>query len=136
MGCIDHPAGSHEDANMSNVILAIAVRGPEDQIACLGFGAGKAVAHSAVVLSLGRPGNRFPLCFADSVLSESCMRLKLASPEKRQSGRRIGYRSSRIRRLKGRSTLLHPIHMAILLLLQLHRRYLILSLNFHHPKYL
>ena len=72
MGCIDHPAGPHEDANVSNAILAITIGGPEDQITCLGFGAGKVVAHSAVILSLGRPGNGFPLCFADSILGKSC----------------------------------------------------------------
>ena len=78
MGCIDHPAGPHEDADMSNVICAITIRCPEDQITCLGFGAGKVVSHSAGILSLGRPGDGFPLCMADGVLGKSCRRLKVS----------------------------------------------------------
>lgn len=72
VGRIDHPAGPHEDADVGDIVGAIATRGPEDHVAGLGLGAGEVLAEAGMILGLGGTGYGDLLCFADGVLRESC----------------------------------------------------------------
>lgn len=65
---VDHVPGALEDADVHDARGAVAARGPEQQVAGPGVGAGQVVAEGGVVLRLGGAGDGFVLGLADGVL--------------------------------------------------------------------
>lgn len=65
---VDHVARSVEDADVPDLVGAVAVGGPEQHVAGLGVGAGDVAAHGRVVLRLGGAGDRLAQGLADGVL--------------------------------------------------------------------
>lgn len=56
VGSVDHPAGLGEDANMGNVVGAVAVGGPEEHVTGLSVSARNVLAHAGVILGLSSAG--------------------------------------------------------------------------------
>ena len=52
VGRVDNDAFANENANVGHAVLAVAIRGPEEHITGLGFGAGQMLAETRVILGL------------------------------------------------------------------------------------
>lgn len=71
VGGIDYDALADENANVSHVFLAVAIRGPENHVASLGLGAGKMDAEGGVILSLRSTRDSVVAGCANGILRET-----------------------------------------------------------------
>lgn len=71
MSGVDHDAFADENADVRHAILAVAVHGPEEHVAGLGFCAGEMLAEARVILRLRGARDGVVTGSADGILRES-----------------------------------------------------------------